>query len=80
MSFFPVVFCVGAMPDSATLRIAIRVLTAITDRQNPEPDDISSLVRYAPDLKNLPSDGLACAIIQRALKAREEREKAQGTP
>ncbi|MGA7239248.1 MAG: hypothetical protein WBY44_26435 [Bryobacteraceae bacterium] len=67
------------MPDSNTLRTALRVLTAVTDRQNPEPDDVASLIRYAPDLEHLAADGLACAIIQRALKARNEREKAQGT-
>lgn len=66
------------MPDSTTLKIAIRVLTAITDRQQPEADDVASLVRYAPDLAKLPADGLACAIIQRALTARDIREKAQG--
>ncbi len=65
------------MPDSNTLRTALRVLTTIADRQNPHPDDVASLLRYAPDLEHLPPDGLACAIIQRALKAREEREKAQ---
>lgn len=61
------------MPDSITLRTALRVLTAITERQNPAPNDIASLVRYAPDLEKLPADGLACTIIQRALKARDEQ-------
>ena len=64
--------------NQAAMRTALRVLTAITNRQLPDESDLQELHRYAPEFAHLPPDQSACAVIQSALKAREEAEKARG--
>ncbi len=52
------------------MKVALRVLTAVTERTPADEADLAELRRYAPDAANLPPDELACEVIQRALKAR----------
>jgi hypothetical protein len=68
------------MPQNqAALRTALRVLTAITDRTFPDEADLEKLRLYAPEFAHLPPDQSACAVIQSALKARGESDKAHDT-
>ena len=60
------------------MRAALRVLTAISDRQEPDSADVRALKAYAPPLCNAPLDELACEVIQKALMRRAEiREQAR---
>jgi hypothetical protein len=52
----------------AAIRLAIRVLTAITNRQHPASADVEELRRLAQDSSRLPPDELACEVIQGALR------------
>jgi hypothetical protein len=52
----------------AAMKLAIRVLTAITNRQHPEPTELEELRRLAPQSSDLPPDELACEVIQRGIK------------
>ena len=52
------------------LKVALRVLSACTERRQADPSDLDNLRQYAPDSEKLPPDELACEVIQRALKAR----------
>lgn len=59
------------MPNSiAAMKTALRVLLAITDDANPDPDDIEELLKVAPEYSDLPFDELACEVIHRALEMR----------
>jgi hypothetical protein len=61
------------------MKTALRVLTAVTKMQNPEPADLDELRRLAPSLADSPIDELACAVIQQAIKRREAiRERIPG--
>jgi hypothetical protein len=61
------------------LKTALRVLTAISERTNPEPADIETLKSYAPLLADAPDDELACDVIQQAIRRRADvRSKAGG--
>jgi hypothetical protein len=57
--------------ENRELRIALRVLAAITEREEPNDADLKELRRYAPSV-GLTSDELACEVVQRALKARAQ--------
>jgi len=52
------------------LDLALRVLTAITDRRYPEPDDIAALRSLARCARPMPIDELACELIQDAVRGR----------
>lgn len=54
------------------MKIAVRVLTAITEKRHPEPADVEELRRLDPLLRDMPLDELACDVIQQALKRRAE--------
>jgi hypothetical protein len=56
----------------AAMQTALRVLTALSEKRDPDPADIDALVGYAPLLENLSVDELACDVIQQALKRRAE--------
>jgi hypothetical protein len=59
------------------LKTALRVLTAITEKRPPDPFDVYELFGYAPLLREMPLDELACAVIRHATKAvKAERRKA----
>ena len=51
--------------------VAVRVLTAINNRENPDERDLLLLCLYCPDHANLEPDELACTVIQQALAARK---------
>lgn len=53
------------------LKIALRVLAAITDDdRQPDPADIEELKRLAPLMGDTPLDELASDVIQQALRRR----------
>ena len=52
------------------VRIARRVLTAITNGQQPDAADVESLQAYAPSLAGGPVDALAHDVIQQFLQRR----------
>jgi hypothetical protein len=52
------------------LRVALRVLAAVTEFREPAEMDVQTLRAYAPNFKRQPSDELACEVIQRVPKAR----------
>lgn len=54
------------------MKVALRVLTALNEKQTPNPQDLAELGRLAPLLNGLPPDELACEVIQLALKHRAE--------
>jgi hypothetical protein len=58
------------MPYSLdVMELALRVLTAITQKHNPNPEDVERLRReVARDKADLPIDELACEVIQHALE------------
>jgi hypothetical protein len=59
------------------MKTALRVLTAITEKREPDPADITLLRSYAgPQPKDVALDEFACTIIQQALKHRAEIRSA----
>jgi hypothetical protein len=52
------------------LRVALRVLAAVTEFREPEETDMQALRSYAPLSPRRPPDELACEVIQDVLKAR----------
>ena len=62
--------------------VALRVLTAINHKLEPDPKDIALLRAYCPEGRDSDLDELACMAIQQALAARKERrdEKRNGQP
>ena len=70
------------MPDELErLRVALRVLAAVTEFHKPDDADVQTLQPYAPLLTR--PDELACEVIRQMLKARgrisegiEERTEA----
>jgi hypothetical protein len=63
-------------PSKSAMKAALRVLTALSERQQPDPADVDELHWYAPSDRERPIDELACEAIQRALKDREQKRKA----
>jgi len=51
--------------------VALRVLTAINERKEPEDRDVALLRAYCPDHRDLDPDEMACMVIQQALEARK---------
>jgi undecaprenyl pyrophosphate synthase len=62
-------------PSKAAMKAALRVLTALSERQEPDPADIDELHWYVPSDGNRPLDELVCDAIQRALQDREQQRK-----
>jgi hypothetical protein len=60
------------MQDSLdAMKLALRVLTALTEHRYPELDEVAALRALAgPKLQSMPLDELACEVIQAALKHR----------
>jgi hypothetical protein len=56
--------------SSEILELALRVLTAITDKCYPDPADVAALRRLAPFAGPMPVDELACELIQGVLRIR----------
>ena len=59
-------------PEKDAMKLALRVLTALGDHQEPIEDDVSELRRIAPDKAAAALDELACDVIQRAIRHRAE--------
>jgi hypothetical protein len=49
-------------------KVAIRVLTAINNRANPDLKDVELLRSYFPDHPDCDPDELACVVIQEAIQ------------
>ena len=64
--------------SNEALRTALRVLTAITDYQDPDIADVEWLRRSAPLLAHEPIDELACNIIRQALQRRAALQQTAG--
>jgi hypothetical protein len=47
------------------LMTALRVLTAVTKRSNPDPNDVQALQRLSPKYNGLPPDETARDVIHR---------------
>jgi hypothetical protein len=60
------------------LKVALRVLTAISEHHEPDLADVDRLRAYAPLLSDASLDELACDVIQQALRRRNEARKALG--
>jgi len=58
------------------MKVALRVLTAITDKSGPRRADLDGLLAFAPDLTRLPPDELACEVVQRAMKRQVHLQRA----
>jgi hypothetical protein len=58
----------------AMMRMALRVLSAITDERLPLARDVAELRRLAPGAIALPMDELAYRVIQQALRSRARPE------
>lgn len=52
------------------LKVALRVLAAITERRAPEEADVKALLSYASHSNGRPPDEVACEVIHRVLRAR----------
>lgn len=66
-----------AMQQSlADIRLALRVLEAVTDGLHPDPHDVQELYRVAPAVEFDSYDEMACAIIQRAVERRKQVRNA----
>jgi hypothetical protein len=52
------------------MQTALRTLTALTEKRDPDAADLDALRTYAPQLAGLPADELACEVIQQALRRR----------
>jgi len=60
------------MPNNlAVMRMALRVLSAMTDGRPPHTGDVAALRRLAPSDRALPVDELAYRVIQQELRSRE---------
>lgn len=53
-----------------TLKVALRVIAAVTEFRQPEDDDIQALRSYAPAFNGQPPDDLACEVIHQILRER----------
>jgi hypothetical protein len=56
----------------AAMNVALRVLTALTEKRHPDPADVEELRRLAPLHADCPLDELACDVIQEAIRRRAE--------
>jgi len=58
-------------------KVALRVLTALNEKRDPDPKDLALLRAYCPEGRDLGPDELACMAIQQALEARKARRNAK---
>jgi hypothetical protein len=61
------------------MKVALRVLTALTHRMTPLPADLDALRQYAPDANDLAAGELACEVIQRASRTSGHSELDDGS-
>jgi hypothetical protein len=55
-----------------TMQIAVRVLSALMEKRDPDPADVQKLRECAPSLAHEPLDELACDVMRNALKERAD--------
>jgi hypothetical protein len=61
------------------MKVALRVLSAISEGRVPSSADIAQLRAYVPDSAAAAADEVACEVIQQALKSRAAaRAKSSG--
>ena len=60
----------------AAMKIALRVLTAVMEQQDPDSSDIEELRRFAPECADRSLDSLACEVIHKALEKAKARRLA----
>ena len=72
-------FPISMKDNLAAMQTALRVLTAITEKHEPDTADIEELRRLTPSLAAMPPDELACGVIQQALKRRAELRGDSGS-
>ncbi len=61
------------------LKTALRVLTAVSEKKEPDPADVDELKRLSPLLADSSSlDEMACDVILQAMKRRDELRKRLG--
>ena len=59
------------------MRVALRVLTALNDKRQPEASEIATLRQLAgPNFATTSLDELACEVVQNALKHRVQARGA----
>ena len=61
------------------MKVALRVLTALTEKSAPQHADLDELLSFAPDLTKLAADELACEVIQRAMKRQVHLQRVLNT-
>lgn len=66
------------------LKTGLRVLSALTEKTEPDPADVEALRCLAPLLADRPLEDLACDVIQQAIvrriQVRQSQAQAQATP
>jgi hypothetical protein len=61
------------------LKVALRVLTAVSEGRESDAADVETLKSYFPMLADAPTDELACAVIVQQIKLRAAvRSRASG--
>jgi len=60
------------------LKVALRVLTAVSEKREADPADVAALRRFAPLLADGPLDELACDVIQQGLRRRAAMRASTG--
>lgn len=62
------------------MQVAVRVLTALTERREPDAVDVRALRIFAEDAAAADADELACDVLQRALWSRSlaRKQRAAG--
>ena len=62
------------------MQLALRVLSALTEKRSPAAEDVAQLRQLAPDAAAKAPDELACEVIHATLKRRAEvRDKKSQT-
>ena len=59
------------MESNKSLTIALHVLQAVSSRELPDQAELAALRNDNPSLGDLPTDTLACEVIQRILRERQ---------
>ena len=63
----------------AEMEVALRMLKAITERREPDPQDVKTVRQLLPHAEELSDDERACKVIQQALIRRSRvRAAAKG--
>ncbi|HEY3827292.1 MAG TPA: hypothetical protein VGL82_22215 [Bryobacteraceae bacterium] len=65
-------FCFYMDDTFDAMMIAVRVLTAVNEKRQPDAADLGYLRQFSPPAAHLPCDELACEVIQQIIKQRAE--------